>query len=577
MKLIARYLRPYLKRISFGMSIKFLGTVAELLLPWMLTWVLKEVVPRVPAEGRGLIWFWGALMLLCSLAVLVFNVLANRTAASVARDSTRQLRHDLFDKITRLTSRETDRFTVPSLISRMTTDTYYVYRMTGMLQRIGIRAPILIIGGVIITMLQDSALSSLLLVLLPFMGLGVWLISKKGVPLYNSVQKKTDTLVRIVRENLSGARVVRALNTAGREVRRFDAMNADAARTETKAASVMAVNGPSMQFLLNMGLVLIIWLGGHRVQSGLTDSADLIAFLQYFTIILNAMLTVTRVVTMYSKAVASANRIDEVMKAEEESSPDAECAFLKDLPHIEFDHVSFSYNGRRNDAEDVSFRLMQGERLGILGPTGAGKTTLIRLLLRLYEADSGSIRVWGQDIRNIPLDTLRGMFGTVFQNDAVFRGNAGENIRLGRDITDADVMKGMRCAQAEAFLSEKGGQNAEIQSRARNLSGGQAQRLLLSRALSGHSDILILDDATSALDFKTEAQLRAALNSEYAGVTTVLIAQRISAVMHCDRILVMEDGKMMGFGTHRELMESCALYKEIARLQLGGDADATES
>ncbi|MBO2516730.1 MAG: ABC transporter ATP-binding protein [Clostridiales bacterium] len=576
MKLILRYIRPFMKRIAGGMVMKFTGTVIELFLPWLLTYILTAIVPRARAEGAGIVYIWGGVMLVCSFLAMLFNILANRSAASVARDSTRDLRHDLFAKICRLTSREIDRFTTPSLISRMTTDTYYVYRMTGMMQRIGFRAPILVIGGIIITMIQDSVLSSLLLILLPFMGLGVWFISKKGIPLYNTVQNNVDKLIRIVRENLSGIRIIKALSKTEDEKKRFSGINSAVASSETKAASMMAINSPTMQFLLNMGLVLVIWVGARRVDSDLTEPARIIAFLQYFTLILNAMLTITRVITMYSKAVASANRIDEVMQGEEESSPAAACAFEQKLPHICFDHVTFSYNKRAPNVRDVSFCLMKGQKLGILGPTGAGKSTVIKLLLRLYDTDEGSISIWGNDIRNIPLDTLRDMFGVVFQNDAVFHGAAGENISLGRGLTDDEMIQGARDAQAWDFLTEKGGLDADIASRGQNLSGGQMQRMLLSRALSGHPDILILDDASSALDFKTEANLRKALTEHHADTTTILIAQRISAVMHCDQILVMDDGDVCGLGTHEELMKSCDLYREIAQLQLGGEYDAAQ-
>ena len=576
MKLILRYMRPFVRRITGGIIMKFTGTVTELFLPWLLTYILTEIVPRTHDEGVGIVYIWGGVMLLCSFLAMAFNLLANRCAASVARDSTRDLRHDLFAKICRLDSREIDRFTTPSLISRMTTDTYYVYRMTGMMQRIGIRAPILLIGGIIITMIQDSVLSSLLLVLLPFMGLGVWFISKKGIPLYNAVQNNVDKLIRIVRENLSGIRIIKALSKTEDEKKRFSQINADVAVSETKATSIMAINSPTMQFLLNMGLVLVIWVGARRVDRDLTEPAAIIAFLQYFTLILNAMLTITRVVTMYSKAVASANRIEEVMQGEEETSPEGECAFEKKLPHICFDHVTFSYNKRSPDIRDVSFTLMRGQKLGILGPTGAGKSTVIKLLLRLYDPDEGSISIWGHDLRTIPLDTLRGMFGVVFQNDAVFRGIAADNISLGRELTEAEMLSAARDAQALDYLNEKGGLQAEIASRGQNLSGGQMQRLLLSRALSGDPEILILDDASSALDFKTEANLRKAIAENHSDATTVLIAQRISAVIHCDKILVMDDGHVCGLGTHEELMKNCELYREIAQLQLGGDYNAAQ-
>ena len=570
MHFFLHYLRPYARRVAGGMTAKFLGTIMELFLPWLLAYTLDEIAPL---GDKNRVYLYGGAMLLCSLLAWTGNIFANRAAASVARDCTRTLRHDLFGKITRLTAREIDRFTIPSLISRMTTDTYNIYRMLGMMQRIGIRAPILLIGGIIVTMTLDAALASLLVAILPFMALVVWLISKKGVPLYSVVQKNVDKLTRVIRENLTGIRLIKALSKTEDEKARFAQVNETVAASETKAASVMAVNSPLMQLLLNIGLVLVVAAGAGRVAAGLTGPGNIIAFLSYFTIILNARLTITRILTMYSKALASARRVQEVLDAQEESAPQGG-AFTPDptAPHIAFENVSFSYNKKSPDVQGVSFSLQRGQRLGILGPTGAGKSTLVKLLLRLYDPDAGTIRIGGTDIREIPLEQLRRMFGVVFQNDALFRGDIEQNVRLGRALTMEEIDRALRDAQAE-FVAEKGGLEAPVVSRGQNFSGGQQQRLLLARALAGTPEILILDDASSALDFKTEAALRGALQAGYQRSTVITIAQRVSAIMQCDLILVLEEGKIQGAGTHAQLMASCPLYQEIARLQLGGEAE----
>lgn len=569
MRFIWKYVRPYGKRLAVGLSVKFLGTFVELFLPGLLAYILDTVVP---AGDLKKVWLFGGVMLLCSLLAWAGNGLANQNASAIARDAGRALRHDLFQKITRLTSREIDRFTVPSLISRMTTDTYNVYRMIGMAQRIGVRAPILLLGGMIVTMTLDAALASLLLALLPFMGLIVFFISRKGVPLYAKLQKDVDSLVRVVRENMTGIRIIKALSKTEDEKRRFAAANDRVARSEEKAAAVMAVNSPTMQFLLNIGLVLVVLVGARRVDRGLTGAGNIIAFLSYFTIILNAMLAITRVLTMYSKALASARRVEEVMAGQEETAPETAPAPDISAPHIEFDNITFSYNKKSPDVQQITFSLPRGGRLGILGPTGSGKSTLVKLLLRLYDPDAGTIRISGVDIREMPLEALRRRFGVVFQNDAIFRGTIGENVRLGRELSMAQVDAALRDAQAD-FVAEKGGPDGEVVSRGQNFSGGQQQRLLLARALCGGPEILILDDSSSALDFKTEAALRAALNAGYENTTVITVAQRISAIMHCDQILVMEDGRALGLGTHEELMRECPLYREIAGLQLGGDGD----
>lgn len=554
-----------------GVTCKFLGTVTELLIPSLLAYILDTLIPL---QQPGKVYLYGGLMILCALAALVGNVAANRVAASVSRDSVRELRHDLFEHIMHLNSREIDRFTVPSLISRMTTDTFYIYRMVGMMQRIGIRAPILLLGGIIITLSMDAALSGVMIALMPFMIAIVYFVSKKGVPMYAKLQEYVDNLVRIVRENMTGARIIKALCKTEDEKKRFNKVNEQVATSETRASFVMSINSPTMQFLLNMGLVLVVIVGARRVDSGLSQPGNIVAFLSYFTIILNAMLTITRILTMYSKALASARRIEEVMNGETEQ--DAKGGAEADIhaPKVEFENVTFSYNGKQPDVEKISFKLGKGQHLGILGPTGSGKSTLVKLLMRLYDTDEGVIKIDGVNVRDIPLSQLRGKFGVVFQNDALFRGTIEDNVKLGRTISMEEVEKALRDAQAQQFVADKGGVDSEVVSRGHNFSGGQQQRMLVSRALAGTPELLILDDAASALDFRTEAALRRALREEYQNTATIMIAQRISAIMHCDVILVLEDGKMQGLGTHEELMEHCALYREIAALQLGGDANA---
>ncbi len=569
MKYILRYMKPLAGRIAAGMSIKFLGTIMDLLIPYILAYIIDRVTPE---HNVHRVLIWGGIMMLCALLAWLGNGLANRMAAGVARDCTRAVRHDLFDHIVHMQSRDMDRLTIPSLISRMTTDTFYIYRIVGITQRMGVRAPIMLIGGICITLTLDPVLSLVLIAMLPLMCALVYLISSRGVPLYAALQQRVDDLVRVVRENASGVRIIKALDKTEHEKERFAKVNASVARQETHASMIMSINNPTMQFILNAGLVLVILVGARRVNSGLTQAGKIVAFLSYFTIILNAMLAITRFLTMYSKALASAHRLQEVLDTPIEGSTQPAQAADPDAPHIRFDHVTFSYNHVAPSVQDVSFSLKRGQSLGVLGPTGAGKSTLIRLLLRFYDVDSGCIRIDGQDVRSMDLSALRGRIGAVFQNDALFRGEIGENIRLGREITLEQVEDAVRRAQAAEFVYTKGGLSGEVQSHGSNFSGGQQQRLLLSRALAGTPDILLLDDATSALDFKTEAAFRQALREQGGDTTTIIIAQRISAVMHCDQILVMEDGEVRGLGTHEELMRSCPLYQEIASLQIGGEA-----
>ena len=569
MKGIFPYLKPYVPRMSVGVLTKFLGTVVELLIPWMLSYILDNIVPLKDTK-RVLIW--GLYMAICAVLALLMNIYANRVAASVARDTTRAVRHDLFKKISYLSCRQIDEFSIPSLESRLTTDTYNVNQVIGMMQRMGIRAPILLIGGICITMTMEPVLTLVMISVLPFITLVVWLVSRKGIPMYGYLQKGIDMMVRTVRESIAGIRVIKALSKVEQEKEHFAQVNAEVVRRESRAAIRMGITNPMMNLLLNIGLTLVILVGAYRVNEGSTQPGVIIAFLSYFTIILNAMLTVTRMFVMYSRASASAGRIQEVLETPEDME-------LTDEPkkneeeHIVFENVSFSYKNKSvKNIDNISFKLKKGETLGIIGATGSGKTTIINLLMRLYEKDAGSIRINGQEVSSIPPHELHTKFGVVFQNDVLFADTVRENIDFGRNLPQQRIEQAAVSAQAMEFIDTLPARFEHmVTARGTNLSGGQKQRVLLSRALAGHSEILILDDSSSALDYKTDSQLRAALREQYDGITTIVIAQRVSSILHADHILVLDEGKEIGYGTHEQLMESCAVYREISESQMGGD------
>lgn len=564
MKLIIKYIRPYLGRMSFGLVIKFFGTIMDLFLPYILAHIIDNVIPK--GNMSPVLW-WGLLMVGCAAVAWLFNIIANRMAAAVARDSIFRVRHDLFQKIFTLSNHQVDQSTVPSLISRMTTDTYNLHRMIGMMQRIGIRAPILVVGGIIVTMTLDPVLAGILLAMLPIMTVIVTFISRKGIPLFADLQERNDDLIRTVRENISGVRVIKALSKTEDEKKRFFHVNRTVYKAENKANRTMAINSPLMNLILNLGLVLVIVAGAWRVHKGATGVGAITAFLSYFTIILNAMLTITRILTMFSRSIASARRIQEIM----DLPPELQATEREEGKEsvLTFEDVSFSYHKKIPNLSHVSFSLQKGESLGILGPTGSGKSTLASLLMRFYDPDEGRITYHGKDLCSMDPTEIRSAFGVVFQNDALFRNTIGENVRIGRDLTDEQLKTALLHAQAWDFVEEKGGLTAAIEPKASNLSGGQKQRLLIARALAGNPEILILDDSSSALDFKTDAALRKTLREHYAGTTSVLIAQRVSSVRHCDKILVLEDGCAMGLGSHEELLQTCPLYREIYTLQTG--------
>ena len=568
MKRIFAYVKPMLWRIAGGLTVKTIGTVMDLFIPWILAYMIDDVVPQ---RSVKLIIFWGFIMVVCSVCALLGNVIANRMASSTARDITLRIRHDLFSKITHLSCRQSDEFTIPSLISRLSTDTYNTHQMLGMIQRLGVRAPILLLGGIVVTMTLEPVLTLVMLAAIPPLGIIVWFVAKKGIKLYSELQKRIDRMVRTVREDAAGIRVIKALSKSEYEKKRFDSVNIDAAAAENKAKNNMAISSPAMNLFLNLGLTAVIVVGAFWVNAGVSQTGKIIAFMTYFTIILNALLSINRIFTVMSQGTASANRISSVLDAP------AECEILppdhKDTGYfISFENVSFSYSGGARQLKNISFGLKKGQTLGIIGPTGCGKTTLIQLLLRFYDADSGTVRIEGDDIRSVPLEDLRGRFGIAFQNDFIMADSVRENVVFGRDIDERGVRAGLAGAQASEFVDRlDGGIDHRLTARGTNVSGGQRQRILISRALAAYPEILILDDSSSALDYKTDARLRRAVRENYSDTTTIIAAQRVSSIRHADLIIVMDNGAAVGMGTHEELMRDCGEYRLIAESQMGGD------
>ena len=549
----------------------------DLFIPWILAYVIDSVIP---VGSLRLIFAWGGVMLVCSILAVSFNIIANRMASRVASDATQIIRHDLFAKTMYLSARQTDAFTKPSLISRLTTDTYNVNQMIGRVQRLGVRAPILLVGGVLFTMSLDPVLSSVLLLVMPVLAVVMVVVSRKGMPLYRKLQSSVDSFVCLVREDIAGIRVIKALSKMDYEKEKFDRINKMVVTCERNAEKTMAVLNPSMNMLLNLGLVGVIIVGAFRVNAGTSEVGKILAFMTYFTIILNAMMSISRMFVIINKAVASAARIDQVLSCEDDlallgdkTGPEAENTDTVEADaekEIVFDHVTFSYNKKEPNLKDISFTVRKGEMLGIIGSTGSGKTTLASLLMRLMDVDEGRVLIGGRDVRSFEKEELRSRFGVVFQNDTIFEDTIYENVRMGRQLGREEIVQALSYAQAEEFTQEKErSEGGMLDIRGANLSGGQKQRVLIARALAARPEILILDDSSSALDYRTDAMLRRQLKENFSGTTTILIAQRISSVMHADHILVLEDGEMIGYGTHEELLMGCAVYREISRSQTG--------
>ena len=570
MKTIIYYLKPFFKRMSLGLFIKILGTLVELALPYILSHILKNVVVT---QQISQILLWGGAMIACAGMACLCNIIANRMAARVARNFSENVRHDLFDKTMRLSPAQTDAFTIPSLESRITTDTYNLHSFVGMMQRLGVRAPILLVGGIAITLIMDSFLALSIIAVLPFIFVTVYFISKKGVPLYQKVQKSVDGMIRVVREDTQGIRVIKALSKTEYEHRRYDSVNKNLVHDEKKAGITMGAVNPIMTLLMNSGIVAVVALAANRVANHQSDPETVIAFMQYFTLISMAMMSVTRMFVMFSKSSASANRIAEVLDTKDDLTVKSENQYpaKKTDAFITFENVSFSYKGKRNNLENISLSVPKGGSLGIIGATGSGKSTLVKLLIRFYDVTSGAIRIDGRDIRTIPREEFFKKFGIAMQHDFLYADTVEENIKFGRELSHEDVVRAAKIAQADDFIQAfPEGYEHMLSQKGTNVSGGQKQRILISRAVAARPEILILDDSSSALDYKTDANLRRALAENLTDTTVITVAQRVSSVKNCDVILVLDEGRIIGLGTHDELMVTCPEYKEISDSQMGG-------
>ncbi len=570
MRTLLQYLKPFRRWMLIGFLIKVAGTVVELFIPFILTNILENVVG---SQDWKLILNWGALMILCAALACVFNIIANRMAARVSRNFSERMRKELFAHTLRLSAAQADAFTVPSLESRITTDTYHVHNFVGMMQRMGVRAPILLLGGIAITMFMDPVLSLVMLAILPLIFVTVYLISRKGVPLYAKVQRSVDGMVRVVREDVQGIRVIKALSKNEYENRRYDRYNEQLSRDERHAGMVMGIVNPVMTLFINCGIAMVVLISADTFMGHRSTPETVIAFMQYFTLISMAMMSMSRIFVMYTKCAASARRISEVINtpAEIVTQPQEEEKAAPANAHIVFENVGFSYTGGHRHLKNVSFSLPHGGTLGVIGATGSGKSTLARLLMRFYDVTDGRILIDGRDIRTMEKEAFTAMFGVVLQNDFLYADTIEENVKFGRDLSREQLERAAKIAQAYDFITAfSDGWEHQLSSKATNLSGGQKQRLLITRAIAANPDILILDDSSSALDYKTDANLRRALREEMRDTTVITVAQRVSSVMQCDLILVLENGEVIGQGTHEELMAHCAPYKEISDSQMGG-------
>ncbi|MGU3356659.1 ABC transporter ATP-binding protein [Microbacterium sp. M4A5_1d] len=572
-KLLFRYLRTYRWLLLGVLVFQFGSAMASLYLPRLNADIIDNGVAR---GDTAYIWSRGAIMLVIALGQIVASVIATLCAARAAMAAGRDIRRDVFEKVSGFSEREVSRFGPGTLITRNTNDVQQVQMLAMMGATMLVTAPMLAIGGVIMALQQDVGLSWLIGVAVPLLLVVAGLIIGRMVPLFRQFQTRLDNVNRIMREQLTGVRVVRAFVRERIEEQRFRGANTDIMIVGRKVGSLFVLMFPLAMLVLNVTVVGVIWFGGIQVDQGNVQIGTLFAFMQYVGQILMGVLMATFMTIMIPRAAVSADRIGEVLSSQDALERPA--SPVREFPEpgaIVFDDVAFTYPGAETPVlQGISFRADPGETVAVVGSTGSGKTTLVSLIPRLFDVTGGSVTVAGVDVREADLDLLWSGIGYVPQRAFLFTGTVASNLRFGReDATDDELWKALEIAQGRDFVVEmEGGLEARIAQGGTNVSGGQRQRLAIARAIVRRPDVLVFDDSFSALDLTTDARLREALWRELPEVTKIVVAQRISTVTGADRILVLDDGRMAGLGTHEELLESNETYREIVESQLGVDA-----
>ena len=572
---LLKYLKPFWLPITLSLILMTLRSLSDLYLPTLTAdmvniGIVNGDVDYIIAVGAQMIAF-------ASFGTL-FAILAGYISAKAGNGFAKLLRDKVFERIESFSLQEFDRFGTSSLITRTTNDINQVRMIMDFGLRMMVMAPIMSIGSIIMAFTRDARLALIFVVAVPILGLTIYLIMQKGLPLFAQMQNKLDSLNLVLREGLTGIRVVRAFNRDPSEEQRFQSVNSEYTRTATRVNRIMGATMPIVALIMNFSILAIVWFGGIRIDGGHMQVGDLMAFIQYAMLVMASLVMLTRVFIMIPRAVVSAKRIGDVLNTVPEITDPAYEQSLSCLAgDIEFENVTFKYPGAEIPAlQSISFRTRPGQKTAIIGGTGSGKSTLAGLLLRLYDVTDGSIKLGGADIRELKQETLRAQIGYVPQKAVLFSGTIRENIAYGNDNAGQDeIEQAARTAQAFEFIKAMPkGMDSPVAQGGKSLSGGQKQRLAIARALVRKPAVYLFDDSFSALDYKTDARLRTALFRETGQSSVLIISQRVSTIMDADQIIVLENGRIEGVGSHDDLLKTCQTYSEIVSTQLSGEVQA---
>lgn len=567
-----KYLRPYIPMIAAAIVLVFLQCLTQLMLPDLMS---KMVDNGIIGRDIDYIYKMGAYMLILTLFTMVFSTAANYFTSKSASGFAQDLRKDMFEKINSFSIKEVEKFGTSTLVTRTANDVSQIQTVIMMMLRVVVLSPLMFLGSFLLMLQKDVSLSLVVLSFLPLIGLFLYLVTRKIIPNIKKMQDRLDHLSRTLRERLTGVRVIRAFNKEETADRRYKEANEDLTEISLKVNKLAAFLFPGMMFLMNMATLAVLWFGGRQIESGDLSIGNLMAVIQYVTMIMMSAVMISFVFLLIPRAQVSVRRISEVLETkttirDPQNPADTDASQTKDTPAIEFKNVSFKYSDSEQEIlKNISFTVAPGETVAVIGGTGSGKTTLVHLIPRFYDVCCGAVYVNGTDVRRILQTDLRQKIGFVPQTALLFSGTIAENIRYGKEeATEEEILKALETAQALDFVKEmENGIHSYISQGGTNVSGGQKQRLSIARAVVKLPEIYIFDDNFSALDYKTDANLRQALKSEMRGASAIIVAQRVSTIQNVSKIIVLKDGEIVGIGTDAQLRQNCGVYKKIAESQ----------